>query len=140
VSYVTDHWEWDGFWSARRRGRSPALLGHTAPESDVRVDVGGTEVAVRPGLCVAWTASEGHCSEPADGLACVKHAEDFAPLEARRTRLTAEDVAYLDTLSGTERERARKRLSMKRSREDSEYNDKQNAHRRAMRGARIWTP
>jgi hypothetical protein len=139
VSIVTEHWEWDGFWSARRRGRRPDLLGHTAPESNARVDVGGTEVAVRPGFCIAWTASEGHCNEPANGLACAKHAEDFAPLEARRTRLTDEDVAWLATLPALERAKAKKSLSMTRAREDPEYRDKQNARRREMRAAGEWT-
>lgn len=139
MSLVNDHWEWDRYWSARRNGSRPALLGHLAPERSERVDVGGTEVTTWPGHCIAWTASEGHCWQPTDGLVCAKHHEDFAPLEARITRLTAEDLAYLATLPEEQYAKARNNLSMKRAREDPEYKDRINAKRRAMRAARTWT-
>jgi hypothetical protein len=88
------------------------------------------EVKVIPGVCVAW-----RCNEPADGLACVKHAEDFAPFEERPCRLTAEDFAELAQLPAEQREKRRKLLTQRRAREDPEYRDRQNRLRREKAGA-----
>jgi hypothetical protein len=88
------------------------------------------EVKVTPGVCVAW-----RCGEPADGLACVKHAEDFAPFEERKSRLTAEDLAELAQLPPAERECRRKRLTQLRARADPEYRDEENRKRRAKAAA-----
>jgi hypothetical protein len=87
------------------------------------------EVQVTPGVCVAWL-----CENPADGLACVKHAEDFA-IEERKSRLTAEDLAELAQLPPAERERRRKRLAQLRARADPEYRDEENRKRRAKAAA-----
>lgn len=139
MSLVTEHWEWDGFWQARRRGRSPGLPGHlTRGEPHVDEHQRRCEVEVRPGYCVAWTASEGHCENVAEGLSCRKHSDDFAPTEARRTRLTPEDIAYIESFPKEERDKIRNRVSMKRAREDPEYHAKQLDRRRAMRRAGIW--
>jgi hypothetical protein len=47
-------------------------------------------------------------------------------------------MAWLATQPEGERSKAQKRLSMKRAREDPEYKDKQDAHRRVMRAAGNW--
>lgn len=136
MSLVTEHWEWDGFWQARRRGRQPALPGALA-RGEPRVDEhqARCEVELRPGFCVAWTAREGFCQEPTDGVACVKHAEDFTPIEARRTNLTAEDIEYLKTIPRGERGKVSKRLSMKRAREDPAYREMQARRKRERRAS-----
>lgn len=120
MSLVTDYWEWDSYWEARRRGRAPGLPGVLARgEPHVDEHQRRCEVELRPGVCVAWTAREGFCSEPADGLACVKHAEDFTPelKQQRVSLLTEEDFAYLATLPREQRSRERNRLQMKRKRQ-----------------------
>ena len=122
-----EHWEWD---AAFRRTHDLSLRGRLAPESAVRVEVGGTEVYVEPGKCVAWL-----CEEPADELACEAHRADFAPDETRRTRLSDDDIASLASLPEAERRRAQRRLSMQRARQDPEYRNRQNARRRAVRAA-----
>ena len=140
MSLATEHWEWDAFWNSRRAGRHPALLGYLARgEPHVDEHQARREVVVRPGYCVAWTASEGHCQEPTEARWCAKHAEDFEPIAARRTRLTPEDIAYVNTLPESERAKAKNRLSMKRARQDVAQNTKMKERRRAMRAAGIWS-
>lgn len=127
------------FWHSSRPGRDPqfrAVLARGEPHVDEHQK--RCDVEVRPGYCVAWTAREGHCTEPAEGLTCERHAEDFSPIEGRRTRLTAEDIAYIASFPKEEQDKIRNRVSMKRAREDPEYHAKQLERRRAMRAAGVW--
>lgn len=129
------------FWHSQRPGREPGFRGVLARgEPHVDEHQRRCEVEVAPGLCVAWTAREGHCTEPAEGIACARHAEDFAPIDPRPNRLTPEDLAYLETVpEGRERQLARKRLVSKRARQDPIQGAKMLARRRAMRAAGTWS-
>jgi hypothetical protein len=112
---IFSHWEWDADF---RLTHDLSLSGRLSPESGSSVTYEPSEVELRPGLCVAWTAREGHCQEPADGLACIKHAADFAPMEARKTVFTAEEEAAWEHLPPDERRRARNKEYMRRKRLD----------------------
>jgi hypothetical protein len=117
--------------STKRRYRARKAGKDLAVVEAVKYD---NEVRVTPGCCVAWTVRGGHCANPANGLACVEHKWDFdavAKTTARTTRLTAEDIEYLDTLSGAERTRERKRLTSKRARADPAYHARELERRRA---------
>jgi hypothetical protein len=92
------------------------------------------EVQLVPGRCIVWMPRLGHCYNPSNGLACVEHKWDFdAEVKARvlRTRLLDEDIAYLATIPTCERQRARKRLTNRRMREDPVYREQENARRRS---------
>lgn len=129
------------FWHSSRPGRDPEFRGVLARgEPHVDEHQKRCEVEVRPGYCVAWTAREGHCTEPAEGLTCVKHAADFeGGGYQRNNRLTDEDMAILDAMPpGRERDLKRKSLQAKRARQDPAYYTKHLERRRAMRAAGVW--
>lgn len=103
------------------------------------------EVRLTPGRCIAWTMRGGHCRNAADGKVCADHEQDFADDPAvststsRKTRLTDEDVAYLDTVPACDRTRERKRLTSMRARQDPEYRERHLARKREMRAAGKWS-
>src|SRR6185312_7510084 len=74
------------------------------------------EVFVLPGRCIAWTARHGHCTTPAEGLACDEHAADFRPPDKRPVFFRAEDYPEYASMDKVQRERFRKLVYMRAKR------------------------
>lgn len=117
------------FW--QRPGRQQVFRGTLVRGEPAGEHQQQHEVELRPGFCISWTAMEGHCQEPADGLACAKHAEDFTPTLGRR--VSKEEMAQFNHLSPRERALARKRLTSQRAREDPAYVAEHNRRKRERR-------